>query len=363
MAFYRCGGIPSNVLNLSTVSSASSSIATFTTDIADGLVYCLANITAEQAGNGTPSPTNVRTISGYSNANITRCSKNLFNGSNYIEAYLGSSGVIISGSDVYIVFARCKPNTSYTVSKTAGTRFVCGWSNVKPEISGHFFDYTADSTASSITLTTGNTAKYILSYVYNGSTDVITKDAMLSSVQIEEAAAPSTFESYNGTTTTISLGSTIYGGTLDVLSGKLTVTDKYINLDGSEGWLQAANGAFYLSPVFSDGVATDEKISNIYDYGGVVTSSSGVTTNLTFYSQITVGYYRIWVKNTDCADTTAFKAALNSQNLQVVYKLATPSVIQLSSEQIEAAVNLNNIFSDTGDISVKYLETVGHAIS
>lgn len=71
MTWFRCGGIPQSVLNLPTVSSASGSIATFDTDLTENLVKCVANIQAVQSGTGTPSPSNPRSISGFSNCVIT----------------------------------------------------------------------------------------------------------------------------------------------------------------------------------------------------------------------------------------------------------------------------------------------------
>ena len=73
MAYFRCGGggLPSTVKLLPTISSASGSVATFDTDLTDNLVSLIANITATQSGSGTPSPSNPRTITGYSSCVIT----------------------------------------------------------------------------------------------------------------------------------------------------------------------------------------------------------------------------------------------------------------------------------------------------
>ena len=71
MTWFRCGGIPQSVLDLLTVSSASGSIATFDTDLTDNLIKCVADIQAVQSGTGTPSPSNPRSISGFSNCVIT----------------------------------------------------------------------------------------------------------------------------------------------------------------------------------------------------------------------------------------------------------------------------------------------------
>ena len=54
------------VSGLVTLGESSGSIASFSTDIADKLFSCYVNVTAVQAGSGTPAPDNVRAISGWS---------------------------------------------------------------------------------------------------------------------------------------------------------------------------------------------------------------------------------------------------------------------------------------------------------
>lgn len=72
MAFYRCGGggMPSSVKILPTISSASGSVASFSTDLQENLIRLIADITAEQAS-GTPTPSSPIPITGHSSCVIT----------------------------------------------------------------------------------------------------------------------------------------------------------------------------------------------------------------------------------------------------------------------------------------------------
>ena len=67
------------------------------------------------------------------------------------------------------------------------------------------------------------------------------------------------------------------------------------------------------------------------------------------------------IKDTAYTDATQFKNSLSGVNL--VYELATPTEIQLDSITLQALLNENNIWCDTGDTSVKYILSVGKAIS
>ena len=72
MTWYRAtGGIPQSVKNLKTPTSVSGAGVSFSTDLTDNLIKCIADINAVQSGSGTPSPSNPRSISGFSNCVIT----------------------------------------------------------------------------------------------------------------------------------------------------------------------------------------------------------------------------------------------------------------------------------------------------
>ena len=53
--------------------------------------------------------------------------------------------------------------------------------------------------------------------------------------------------------------------------------------------------------------------------------------------------------------TQALINAYLAQNpITVVYELATPIEIQITPEEINTLIGVNNIWADTGDVSVKY---------
>ena len=54
----------------------------------------------------------------------------------------------------------------------------------------------------------------------------------------------------------------------------------------------------------------------------------------------------------------AFRTWLASNNVQLLYKLATPVTVQLTAQQIETLIGENNVWSDAnGTLNIKYLKT------
>ena len=165
-------------------------------------------------------------VSGITEVNIVRSGKNIFDGTSYLDAYIASNNLITTLSGGATIYALCKPDTTYTVSKTAGTRFIVAYTTELPATSVDCYGKIQDSTASEITITTGNDAKYIVAFVFNPGSDTGTRQAMIDSVQIEEGSSATTYETPDVEVKTISLGETLtQGGTLEAVSGLLTRTD------------------------------------------------------------------------------------------------------------------------------------------
>ena len=291
------------IYDLLPAGTASGAVANFETEVGGvPLVDCKANIVAT-GGNGTPD--NPNPINGYTEANITRCGVNLFDkdGTNILNGYIGSSAISASGV-MRVVYSRCKPLTQYTVSKTAGQRFSCGYTKELPNIGVGVYGIISANTASSISITTGADAKYFVAYVYNGNVDTGTADEMLASVQIAEGT-DTPYHAYNGQTYTIAFGQTVYGGVLDVTRGVLTITHANI---------ASYNGESINEPWLSS--------MDVYTPGGTPTTGA-----------------------------------------QVVYPLTTPFDIDLTPEVISAIVGTNNVYSDTnGDTEVQYKDSIQHYI-
>jgi hypothetical protein len=162
----------------------------------------------------------------------------------------------------------------------------------------------------------------------------------------------------NPTIINIPFGQTVAKGTLNVTTGVLEITHKYIVYNGgvSELWYFSEQSGTGKRRVFTGALSDispseNDVISNMFSY------SSDYAT----YPDID----KMYINNTpslligvDSSITSAsdWKTFLSNNNLQIVVKLATPITIQLSSTQITALLNENNIWHDcNGDTEVKFL--------
>ena len=279
------------------VDTASGAIASFPdgTDLvpAKSLSVALEPI---QSGSGTPSPTNIRPISGHTECVTEVCGKNLLPNtlpSDAINATFGSGGTITSATNARTFGIKCKPNTDYTFSQTTTG---AGWFvafGTKPPVVGDSVTYIRTMTnVSSVTANSGSNT-YIIVGV---SSEAQFATLVINKGQIEVGLSATSYEPYIAPTTyTTSLGRTVYGGTLDVVSGVLNVT---------MGYIASYNGETLPSTWISD---RDEY-------------ASGTTP--------TIG-------------------------AEVAYTLATPQTYQLTPTEVQLLLGTNNVWSD-GDVTVAY---------
>lgn len=310
-----------------------------------------------QSGSGVPSPSNVRAISGHSSVNVVVTGKNILDVSianrNYTSPYTffrfgGTSADPVDGS-LYLA----KGTYTFSISTTAYVIRALDKDNQSIEFVNN---------DNKLTFTLTESQKCMITMAVSGNVQV--SDF---TYQLELNDEATTYEPYKGSNTTIPLGSTVYGGSLECVEGSGQITKAYVEFDGSsdEVWNQAANGAFYIS-AFTDTTWQTSKICNLYQYGGEVSSSADVTQDKTFYAQYSQSspqYCRLWVKDTNYATVAAFTTFLASNTLQVVYGLKTPTSLSVTGANIPTLLGVNNIYTDCGDIqALEYFNENGNDI-
>lgn len=253
-----------------------------------------------QSGSGDPSPDNVRPISGWTGVTLTRCGKNLL--SKAAAGTQTSRGITFTSNG----------DGSYTIKGTSTGSISIEFTTEVPitipvgaylhvgntgALNGNiaFVPRFTDGTTVSFAFTVenrvwkisdgyvGKTIKAIGIYV-NG---VQTVDVTLKPMMCLDGASGE-FEPYHGDTYTAEFGQTVYGGTLDWATGILTVT---------HGQIAAYAGESLPGAWISD--------RDVYAPGTVPTTGA-----------------------------------------QVVYKLATPTAIQLTPQQITALDGTNTVYSN-----------------
>lgn len=247
------------------------------------------DITPVQEGDGDPSPENVRPIVGWDAVNITRCGKNL----------LDMSDAYVNGYNLTGFKNMLKPGMQYTYTgKSSGgitfrlfavTKANTPWGDGQLPLTTSYIEE-----GKSETFTAPSNIQDFAYIALAGGTDGIGSVFPNVEFQLELGSASTSYEPYHGNTYTVQIGQTVYGGTLDVGTGTLTVTQAEI---------ESYNGENLPGQWISD--------RDIYTPG----------------TQPSIG-------------------------AQVVYALAESQTIQLAPQQIIAFSGTNTLFADAGDITV-----------
>jgi hypothetical protein len=166
-----------------------------------------------------------------------------------------------------------------------------------------------------------------------------------------------------GTTHTVSLGQTIYGGTADVVNGNGSKT--WLKVDLSQlNFQRTGSGVFYTSdldsyiaPTPSDAVASLNIKSSIFQSiprDDIVGSADGSM------AQRAGGI--VYFQYTSASTVEAFKTAMSG--VDFICKLATPTAFTFTGANIPTLSGTNNIYADSGDIqSLEYFNDKGDDIA
>lgn len=362
MAWYRCGGTPSEVLSLPTPSEASGAIARFNTDLTENLLSAVAEFSASQAS-GTPTPANPIPIFGVDKVNFALCGLNLWD-----EEW--ESGTYSTADGRPSVSANAIRSKNIIAIKPSSTfAFFNSTANAQIRLyyydkSGAFLSWEAKTAVNNVvTFTTPENACFINFAVGNSVTPVTTNNQNLS---INYPSTDTEYHAYNGTTALINLGGTYYEGEVDAVTGKITLTHKAFDLgdlvytyNATKKWFSISGFATSenLKLPISASVATDG-ICEIYK----AETQNNLTNDLTIDNSF--GLFSsgaLVIRDLAYTDGTQFATARSGK--KIVFELATPLVVYASNTaEIPTIVGDNQVFCDSGNIAVKFFETVGHKI-
>ena len=147
---------------------------------------------------------------------------------------------------------------------------------------------------------------------------------------------------------------TVYGGTLNVTTGLLTVTWGASDL-GDQIWVY--NDTEYSYGHFSMNKTISGKAENSNFICSHYTNLDHRRNNLRDkeigrYNNTSSGYNRMVIRDDDYTDAASFKAALSG--VLIAYELASPVTYQLTAQQLTMLAGSNAIWADTGDVTVTY---------
>ena len=341
-------------------SISNTAIASFTGDGRD-LVRLVVGIEPVQSGSGDPSPDNVRPISGWTEAKVTRTGKNLVKVScisstaNQVTYTNNGDGTVtVDGTaSAFAGKALSRSDSDRLYLKAGTTYYLSGGGN-----GVNFYLY---KTGVGVLKTdVGNGASYTPSVdeddvtPYLSVSGGVSIDHLVVKPMLEVGSSASDWDVFNGNTYTIDLDGTRYGGTLDVTTGKLTVDRGMVDL-GTVNWSKSSGtyGGFYATNQFYYRWASDTKmLCSRYKFDGVRSQSSyfGANGTLTCYFGNISPTFEIYIKDESLVDKTASEFKTEMSGVQLCYELITPIEVDLTPTQITTLSGVNNIWADTGDI-------------
>lgn len=317
-----------------------------------------------QEGTGTPSPENIRPIKGRDSVTVNRCGENLIDSdrvtevsaaygltAQYVSGKITISGIYSSPSaDASFSFMslsyKLPPTTKFMYSdlKTSG----CTLRGIR------FTNKERDKIAIDLSgLTIGEKAEisfYLIAYV--------------------DTTAPTTYTPYIGQTNTLTLPDTVYGGTVDAVSGEGQETWKFAILNGTESWftwgINANNPAvtgFYTYDINDyDAINIKGICSHLAPSRADVWGGSNV--GLGFATTGESRYLMFCVPTSSLPDISAghevasLKAYLAAQYaagtpVQICYRLAEPVPFTATGAQpIPALAGANTVLTDADSATV-----------
>lgn len=326
---------------------------------------CKVSWEPTQEGSGTPSPENIRPIKGRDSVTVTRCGENLFNPAWMPEKTLNNGLTWTITSDGTVTANGTANGTSYYnsdyFSLPAGTYTISAIPYFRMSILNRDVGDTtvaAQQVGQPCTFTVEtNIQNASLFFATSGILDNVSAKP-----QIEKGTTATTYAPYTGQTATLTLPSTIYGGTVDAVTGEGQETWKLLTLDGTEKWMVSGKFLdnktdwYYVSSKIPNAVnAAPQKGNEIcshYPHADIA------NTNTAQGCAIVWGAIRVRWGDTIPDDADAWKAYLAAQYaagtpVQIAYKLAEPVPFTVTGAQpISALSGVNTLLTDADSVTV-----------
>lgn len=322
-----------------------------------------------QEGSGTPSPENIRPIKGRDSVRVERCGENLLPFGERIENIYNQK---LMTSDDLLLLSKACAGQKLTLTFSVETKNIVFEDAVEDEWRKRI-DFECDGTLAD------GTKVYTLPCWFNDTNGELTKNGKktkTSTVTMPKLAsgsitfyaqniksgsfvaydfgiyagttAPTTYTPYIGSTNTLTLPETVYGGEVDAVSGDGNENTKIITLDGTTNMFRLSGEFWNLpqnsSPGIRNGYDTNCSHFPPETFGG--NKNKGY---LFTKPQLLGKYFQ---------DVNAFNAYLAAQYaagtpVQVSYKLAEPVPFTATgAKPLPALAGVNTVLTDADSATV-----------
>lgn len=199
-----------------------SAVASFTSKKAVPIQSLIVNIEPVQTGSGDPSPDNVRPITGFSSVGVTRTGVNIWDEVWEVGSIGNSTGQNTDDannirSKNYIIVT---PNTTYYFYEGYGANVRLYWYD-------NGYNFLSTDVARNIAVTAPSNARYLRIRTTSTYGDTYNND-----ISVNYPSTETDYHKSSAISVSVSLGSTVYGGTLDIVSGVLKARPYYASYSG-----------------------------------------------------------------------------------------------------------------------------------
>nr|UWD75216.1 MAG: hypothetical protein [Bacteriophage sp.]DAK00166.1 MAG TPA: BclA protein [Caudoviricetes sp.] len=291
-----------------------------------------------QAGSGEPSPDNIRPISGRDSVKVERCGENLLDVSRVVEvsAQYGLTVQYVSGK---ITISGIYSNPSATASFT----FMSLSYRLPPTTEFMLLGLKTSGCKTDGVRFTNNKARNRIAIDIKECTNGEKAEISFYLIAYVGTTPPTTYAPYTGQTTNLTLPRTIYGGTVDAVTGDGQETWQAKSFNGTENWALYDDGSsakfFYTADYTVDSEPLDTICSHFrkaaFTRGTIIRVYTSVFTDLDAYKDYLTAQY--------AAGTP----------VQIAYKLATPTPFTATGAQpIPALSGVNTVITDADSVTV-----------
>lgn len=314
---------------------------------------------------------------------IKQVGKNLADNNLLGYAIGGDDGIsYFSSSDCLTEVIKCKPNTTYSISKKAGNRFHVATTEEEPVQGSKVNSLYNQASSLSCTITTPLNANFLLVYVKSSDGTDTSEDIKL---QIEEGSVATDYEEYKSNEYTINLNSDELVKLTDDIKDTIEI-DKSGNVS-----LNKRTGKIVLDENTNPTIASQNypnlfffslsalgmnvnSLKAISDYFTFV-DDTRITDNASANTYLEYGQFafrhgtvdRIYFKIADVTTGSDFKAWLAENNVTVYYEIAEPTTTSLAQlTNFKTFEGINHFFLEANlstNFEIKYAQDLQKVIS
>lgn len=352
--------------------TVSGAIVSITDGSANPIQSLSVSLSPIQEGSGDPSPDNVRPISGRDSVTVTRTGKNVWDeeweyGLLNTNGSVGESATRITTKN----FVPVIPGESYCMRITMSGRGRGAFYADDKTLLAYYSDFpktqTPDVFPNNGAITAVGDAWYFTFIAPPGAKWMkytLYPNAIPDGISINYPSTDHDYHAYDGASVTVQLGQTVYGGTVDVITGKAMIAwKKYIGSAFANA--SARTGGYYARMLLGGETYAGGQIAPArYACNAAVKSQNQY--DKWYYNAAgtvgsTVNYVHMYIP-ADAIDyhegdniTTLLNAAYNASDFEFILPIPEPFDIDLTPASLSTLRGDNTAWSDGDSVEMTYI--------